>query len=156
MASKVLKKINAKLKFMHHQSRYLSCAYRKLLCNVLIQPQLDYGSSSSFPHLKKNLKRTHQKANKKYIRFCLNFPPRSHIDPSHFRTINWVPVSDTVKYCIANTFFKYWNEIEPGYIHGIFKTSLCRYSTRSRLLWKTNTEKKAYPLRSAIWDLVVY
>ena len=43
MASKVLKNINAKLKFLYPQNRYLTPAYRRLLCNALIQPHFDYG-----------------------------------------------------------------------------------------------------------------
>ena len=117
MASKVLKKINAKLKFLYRQSRYLTPAYRRLLCNALIQPHFDYGCSSWFPLLKKNLKAKLQKAQNKCISFCLNLPPRSYIDPSYLRKINWLPVSDRVKYCIANTVFKNWNGIAPGYIH---------------------------------------
>ena len=107
MASKVLKKINAKLKFLHRQSRYLIPAYRRLLCNAIIQPHFDYGCSSWFPLLNKNLKLKLQKAQKKCFRFCLNLSPRSHIDPSHFRKINCLPVSDRVEYCNANTVFKY-------------------------------------------------
>ena len=52
MASKVLKKINAKLKFLYRQSRFLTPAYRRLLCNALIQPHFDYDCSSWFPLLK--------------------------------------------------------------------------------------------------------
>ena len=48
MASKVLKKKKSKLKFPYRQSRYLTIAYRRLLCNALIQPQFDYGCSSWF------------------------------------------------------------------------------------------------------------
>ena len=96
MASKVL--INAKLKFLYRQSRYLTPAYRKLLCNVLIQSRFDYGCSSWFPHLKKNLKLKLRKAENKCIRFCLNLPPKPHIDPSHFGKINWLPVSDRYEY----------------------------------------------------------
>ena len=112
MALKVLKIINAKLKVLYHQSRYLTPAYRRLLCNALIQPHFDYGCSSWFPLLKTNLKLKLQKAQNKCIRFCLNLPPRSHIDPSHFRKINWLPFSDRVEeYYIANTVFKYRNGI---------------------------------------------
>ena len=116
MASKVLKKINAKLKFLYRQSRYLTPAYRRLLCNALIQSHFDYGCSPWFPLLKTNLKLKLQEAQNRYIRFCLNLPARSHIDPSHFRKINWLPFSDRIEYCIANTAFKYWNGIVPGYI----------------------------------------
>ena len=94
--------------------------------------------------LKKNLKLKLQKAQNKCIHFCLNLPPRSHIVPFHFRKINWVSVSDRVEYCIANTIFKYWNRILPGYIHEMGKPSLCRYSTRSQMaLRKTNTGQKS-------------
>ena len=74
--------------------------------------------------LKKNLKLKLQKAQNKCIHFCLNLPPRSHIDPFHFGKINRVSVSDRVEYCIANTVFKYWNRIVPGYIHEMDKPSL--------------------------------
>ena len=124
MASKVLKKINTKLKFLYRQSRYLTPVYRRLLCNVLIQPHFDYGCSSWFPLLKKNLKLKLQKAQNKCICFCLNLSPRFHINRSHFRKINCLPVSDRVEYCIVNTVFKYKNGIVPGCIHEMLKTSL--------------------------------
>ena len=38
----------------------------------------------------KKLKLKLQKAQNKCICFCLNLPPRSHIDPAHFRKINWL------------------------------------------------------------------
>ena len=133
MASKVLEKINAKLKFLYRQISYRTPAYRRLLCNALIQPHFDYGCSSWFPLLRTNLKLKLQKAQNKCNRFCLNLPPWSHIDPSYFRKINWVPVSDRVEYCTANTVFKYWNGTVPGHIHEMFKPSLCRYSTRSQM-----------------------
>ena len=150
MLSKVLKQINAKLKFLYHQSRYLTPTYKRLLCNPLIQPHFDYGCSSWFPLLKKDLKLKLQKAQNKCIHFCLNLPSRSRINPFHFRKITWHPVSDRVEYYIATDAFKYWNGIVPGYIHVTFKPSLCRYTTRSQMaldipLWKKIQDKNAYP-----------
>ena len=72
-----------------------------------------------FP-FKEKFKRKLQKAQNKCIYLRLNLPPRSHIDSSHFRKINWFPVSDRVEYCIANTVIKDWNGIVPGYIHEMF------------------------------------
>ena len=100
MASKFLKKINAKLKFLYCQSKYLSPAYWRLLCNVLIQPLWDYGFSSWFPLLKKKLKLKLQKAQNRCTCFYLTLPLRSHINPSHFRKINWCLYCE---YCIVNT-----------------------------------------------------
>ena len=107
-------KINAKLKFLHRQSRNLTTVYKRLLCNVLIQPPFDYGCSSWFPVLKRNLKLKFQRVKNKCNYFCLH--PRSHIDPSHPRKIKLLPASNRVEYCIANTVFKYQNGIVPGHI----------------------------------------
>ena len=162
MVSKVLTKINAKLKFLYRQSRYLTPAYKRLLCNALIQPHFDYGCSSFFPLLKKILKLKLQKLKlkpqNKCICFCLNLPPRSHIDPSHFRKINRLPVSDRIEYCIVNNVFRYWNGIVPGYINEMFKASLCSYSTRSQMaldIPHTNTGRKSLSfLGPKIWSKV--
>ena len=98
MASKVLRKINSKLKLLYRQSRYQFPAFRRILSNSLIQPHFD---------LKKKLKNKYQKDQNKHIPFSLNLIPRSHIDPSHFRKIKWLPASRRVEYYIANTVFKH-------------------------------------------------
>ena len=66
----------------------------------------------------------------------------------------WLPVSDRVEYCIANTVFKYWNGIVPGYIHEMFRNCLSLHSVDialdHRWHWtylcrKEIHGKKAYP-----------
>ena len=74
MASKVLKKINAKLKFLYRQSRYLTSAYKRLLWMFLMV--------SVF---KEKFKIQSSKSSKQMYFFCLNLFLRSHIDPSYFR-----------------------------------------------------------------------
>ena len=95
----------AKLKFVYRKSGYLMPVFRRLICNALIQPHFDYGSSSLFPLLKKSFKIKLQKIQNKYIRFCLYFPPRSRIDSLNFRKIKWPPARDRVEHCIVNTVF---------------------------------------------------
>ena len=113
-ASKVQRKINAKLKFIYRKSIYLILTFRRLLeeflcleCNSLIQPQFDKGCSSWFLLLKENLNIKLQKAQNKYICFCVNSSPRFRIDLSPFRKIKLRPARDRVEYCIVNTDFKY-------------------------------------------------
>ena len=96
MTSKVLKTISAKLNFLYRQSRPLTSAHKRLLCNALIWPSFDCGCSSWLALLKKNLKLNLQKAKDECTGFCLNLPPRSHIDPSQFRKINCLPVNGRV------------------------------------------------------------
>ena len=69
-------------------------------------------------------------------------------------------VSGRVEYSIGNTIFKYWNGIVPGYIHEMFKPSLCRYSARSQMaldipLQKTITGQKCLSfLGTKIWSKI--
>ena len=96
------------------------------------------------------------KTQNKCIRFCLNLPPITHIDPSHFRKINWIPVSDRVEYCSANRVFKYWNGIVKRYIYDeMFKSLLCRYSTRSQMALDNKYKaKKLILFRAKIWSKI--
>ena len=107
MTSIALRKVNAKLKFLYWQSRYLTPSIRTLLYNGLIQPQFDYGCSSWSPLLKKKLKIKLPKDQNKYIPFGLL--PRSRIDRSHFRKIKWLPASDRVEHCSTNIPALLWN-----------------------------------------------
>lgn len=90
MGPKVLKKINAKLKFFHRKMRHLTPAFIRLLRNARIQPHFDYGCISWFSLFYKNFKNDFQKAQSKYTRFCLNLLLRSRINPSHIMKINWL------------------------------------------------------------------
>ena len=42
-ALQVIKKINARLRFLYMKKRFLSQPLHRLLCNAIIQPHLDYG-----------------------------------------------------------------------------------------------------------------
>ena len=68
--------------------------------------------------------------------------PRSHIDPSHFREINWHSVSDRVENCNANSVLKFWNGIVPGYINEMFKPSLSDIVQDHRWHWTYLCGKK--------------
>ena len=112
---------------------------------------------------------------------CLNLPPRSHIDPSYFwlvteqNTVLRIPFFSTGMELYQDIFMKclnlhsvdtaqdcrwHCNGIVPGYIHEMFKPSLCRYSTRSQMalgipLQKTNTGQKSLSfLGSKIWSKI--
>ena len=133
MARRVSKKINTKLNFLWRQSNYLNHSSRRLLCNTLIQPHFDYGCTSWYPLLSKTLKIKLEIAQNKCIRFCFELPSRGHINPSHFRKINWLPVERRVKLCTSTTVFEYWKGIAPSYLNDMFMPSLNSYHTRSKM-----------------------
>ena len=133
---------------------------RRLLYNALIQPHFDYGCTSWYTLLSKALKTKLQIAQNKCIRFCLELPPRGHINPSHFRKINWLPVEHRVELCTSTTVFKYWKGIAPSYLNDMFMPSLNNYNTRSQMaldipLCRTNKGQKSMSfLGPKIWNKV--
>ena len=56
--------------------------------------------------------------------------------------INNLPQSSEEEYCFANTIFKCWIGIVLGYIHEMFKLSLCRCSTKSQMALNIPLQKK--------------
>ena len=79
MATKTIKKINSRLKFLHRKNEFLTPDLRRLLCNALIQPHFDYVCSSWFPNLSQKLKQKLQVTQNKNIRFYLHLPSRTRL-----------------------------------------------------------------------------
>ena len=90
--SKVISKVNARLKFSHRKNKYLTPNLRRLLCNTLIQPYFDYACSAWYANLSKKLKNRTQTSQNKCIGFCLQLDKISHISQKEFETINWLPI----------------------------------------------------------------
>ena len=132
MAIKVIKKVNARLKFLHRQNRYLTPSLRRLLCNAIIQPHFDYACSSWYPNLAKQLKTRLQRTQNKCIRFCLQLGHTTHISRKDFKDINWLTVEDRFKQCINSSVFKFFEQRCPSYMKEIYTPSLVRrYSFRN-------------------------
>ena len=72
MATRMLGKINGKLKFLYRKQNFLDGSLRRLLFNALIQPHFDYACTSGYPMLNKRLSKKIQAAQNKCIRFYLN------------------------------------------------------------------------------------
>ena len=55
MATKVMGKINGRIKFLYRKNRFLDSSLHRLLCNALVQPHFDYACSAWYPNLRKKL-----------------------------------------------------------------------------------------------------
>ena len=72
MATKVLKLVNNRLKFLYRKQKFLTLSLRRLLCNALIQLHYDYACSAWYPSLNKRLSKKIQTSQNKCIKYCLN------------------------------------------------------------------------------------
>ena len=97
MATKVIKKVNQRTRFLHRISSLVNKSTKGILAVTLIQPLFDYACTSWYPSTSKNLKARLQTSQNKLVRFLLDLHPRSHLTPTHFSKVGWLRVEDRVK-----------------------------------------------------------
>jgi len=142
MATKVLQKINARLRFLNRNKKVLNQALKRLLCNALIQPHFDYACQAWFPNLTKALSKKIQCAQNKCIRFCLKLNSYTHLDKQHFEEINWLPIQERINQHICVNVYKYFNQNAPTYMSDIFIPQKTLINTRNSMFrLKTQIKK---------------
>jgi hypothetical protein len=134
LARSIIRKSNARLKFLYRKSKFLNYHTRKLLVNSLIQCHFDYASSAWFNSLTQELKQKLQVTQNKIIRFVLNLQSRSHIGSEHFLKLKWLPVQSRVNQIILCHVFRINSNTSPIYLRDMFipVSSIHRYPTRFR------------------------
>ena len=136
MARSVLKKANARLKYLYRKKGYLTQHTKKLLVMALIQCHFDYACPIWYNGLSQLLKTKLQTTQNKLMRFVLDLDARSHIGPEHFKSLNWLPVNKRVDQIILCHVFKIKNGIAPDYMGNHFIPQESVHSYRTRLSHK--------------------
>jgi len=134
MASSIINKANARLKFLYRKSDYLTVHIKRLLVLSLIQCHFDYACCSWYYGLTKFWKDKLQVTQNKLIRFVLNLGKRSHIEHSHFKSLGWLPVNKRVEQITLCHVYKSRKGQSPDYMGQYFKPleTVHSYNTRSR------------------------
>ena len=120
MAIKIVKKVNSRLRFLYRKEKFLSPALRRMLCNALIQPHLDYACLVWYSKLTQALKNKIQVMQNKCLRFCLQLRPLDHIGQREFQKLNWLNISDRFTQCLCSAVFNFIKEKSPKYMSEIF------------------------------------
>ena len=120
MATRILGKINGRLRFLYREQHFLDLSLRRLLANALIQSHFDYASSAWFPYLNKRLTKRIQTAQDKCIKFCLNLNNRAHLGIKEFTSINWLPTKERFEQCMTAKVFKFFDNSAPPYMSEMF------------------------------------
>ena len=115
IASKVLSKVNGRLKFLIRKSKFLDLKTRISVVNAIIQCHFDYACSSWFSGLSASTKSKLQICQNKLIRFVLDLSPRTHIGWEHFQMTGWLPIEYRVHQLKLGHMFKIFNKEAPSY-----------------------------------------
>ena len=130
MATKVLGKLNGRLKFLYPKQGLLTPYLKRLLCNALIQPHFDFACLAWYKNLKKILKKKVQITQNKCIRFCLNMENRDHIAVDEFRKINWLPTKKRFEQCLLVNIYNFFNKMAPVYYDEMYYPAVRGQITR--------------------------
>ena len=116
MALKVIKKVNTRVKFLHRKKMFLSQDTMKLLANCIILSQYDYACTYWFSGVSAKSKHMLQTSQNKTLRLVLDLPPRAHLEPSHFKTVGWLPVKQRVSFLKLGHMYRMINGTAPRYL----------------------------------------
>ena len=97
IANEVIKKVNARLRFMYRQGYFLTSSMRKKSCNSLIQCHFDYACSSWYNRLSKYFKKRLQVTQNKAVRFINKYNPRRSVRSSDLFKLGMLNVEHRIK-----------------------------------------------------------
>ena len=130
--SSLLKICNGRLPFLFRNSSLLDFDTRKLLCNSLIQPYLDYCSSSWYSCLNSSLRSRLDVLQRKMVRFIYGFSNRRHVGASELRSLSWLNISDRVSYFKLVHIFRIRHDLAPSYMTSNFQLVCSTHSYETR------------------------
>ena len=97
-AENVIRKCGGRIAFLYRHGSVLNFQARKVLCSTLIQPFLDYCTSSWYFGLTKQLKSRLDVLQRKLIRFVCSMHHLDHVDFLRYAELSWLTVKDRVRF----------------------------------------------------------
>ena len=116
MGNSVIKKVNAKLKFLYRKRDFFGANERKLLCSALVNPHFEYACNAWYRSVNAKVKHKLQTAQNKMIRYLLNYGCRRHIGFNDFKKSNFLDINARVDYMSLNMMFNIFNNVAPSYM----------------------------------------
>ena len=104
----------------------------KSLCSSLIQPYLDYCSSSWYAGLSTSLKHKLDVLQRKMVRFVFGYDSRHHVGPPDLLSLTWLSISDRVNYFQLIHLFKIKHGLGPRYLRSNIVSVSDTHSYRTR------------------------
>ncbi len=98
VAMNVLGKVNARTKFLARHVSFLDKQLMKLLASCLVSCHFDYACISWMSDLSRDWLDKLQKSQNKLIRLVSRFSRFTHVEVSHFKCLDWLPIKSRLEY----------------------------------------------------------
>lgn len=97
-ATEVINKCAGRIAFLYRNSSVLDFNSRKILCNSLVQPYLDYCSSTWYSSITQCLKNRLDVLQRRMVRFIHSKESHFHVGSNDLRHLGWLTIPDRVKF----------------------------------------------------------
>ena len=133
-AQALISKCASRISFLYRYSNLLNSDCRRILCSALIQPYLDYCSSSWYSGLttKLRVRGRIDVIQRRMVRYIHSFEPRHHLELSDFKRLRWMVVPDRVNYFKLIHVFKIKHGLAPSYLSNRFTSVAETHSYNTR------------------------
>ena len=110
-----------RLKFLYRNAAFLDFECRRILCNSLLQPYIDYCCSSWYSSISQLLRNRLDTLQRRMIRFVLSKDPLYHVLPEDFERLSWLSIPNRVSLFKLNHVFKIRMGKAPRYLCSNFQ-----------------------------------
>ncbi len=128
---KVLGKVNARTKFLARHVSFLGKQLLKLLASCLVSCHFDYACISWMSDLSRGWLDKLQKSQNKLIRLVSGFSRFTHVEASHFKCLDWLPIESRLEYIKLKMVHKIINRA-PSYFNVLFSRVNEQHCYRAR------------------------
>ena len=142
-AKEVVKKCAGRIGFLYRHSQSLDFNCRKILCDSLIQPYLDYCNMSWYSSLTKELRNRLDVIQRRMVRFIYSMDRMDHVDSRDLGRLSWLSIPDRVRFFKLTMAFKIRIGTAPGYLSSNFvplNTSHAHNTRRSSFNYRVSRE----------------
>lgn len=158
--TKLVSKINSKLKFLYRNAGFFRMRERKMLCSALLQSHFDYACNFWYRGVCSELKNKFQTAQNKIVRYIHSYDNRKHLVCSDFHRLNMLKVQFRVDYTTLCHMYNISKGVAPSYLSESIERSRNR-RTRSKsefLLPSVKTQgKKSFRYNGVrLWNRLDY
>ena len=130
--TEMLNKCAGRVSFLYRNSSCLDFDCRRTLCNALIQPYLDYCSSTWYSSITQNLRSRLDVIQRRMVRFVYSRDPLYHVLPQDMEGLLWLSIPNRVKFFKLNQVFQIGSGRAPQYLATSFQSLASSHSHNTR------------------------
>ena len=131
-AESLIKKCAGRISFLYRNSHLMEFGTRKILCSALVQPYIDYCSSSWYSSVTQGVKSKLDVLQRKMVRFVFKLGNMAHVGLPELKQLSWFSIPDRVRYFKLCHVFKIKNRTAPSYLLDEFVLISDTHSHRTR------------------------